>query len=483
MIVFVVTLTIVILSSQGKTVDIEDKKIVSTGIIKINIKPNVQFKAYIDDQLTVVKDSKIDWIKPGKITLRVIAEGYKEWLKELDIKAGNIHDVFVQLIPISLNLTQVTNTNIGVSSFTNEVSEFIYIINDKENQTYNGVWKIKLSRGGIFDFVSSELELIYSINSDEHAIFFDKNLNVNLSKDNRYLLLSSYDSKQVEILDLSSKNTFRISPSLKIPSYPDKIQFFKYGKTVIIQIKDSLYEYDFINDLLYVISTDISNIFYHTSDNEVYLVVKDEDKSAIYIYKDFKIHTLKTINDKLHKLLNESFKEESFINSVIVSNNIYIFNDNQNNYYWTDISNETFFNLGNINPQYISNDLRLIIYKNLINNNDKHSWNTIKFISRQGGKSNEIKQTSFIVDSNVQKIQTSFSNDVLFFTDETNDGKSRLWKIDYDGQNKQLLYSEVGKKIIDFGINNVDTLYLVLDDENNNIGRNLYKISLSENRR
>jgi hypothetical protein len=111
----------------------------------------------------------------------------------------------------------------------------------------------------------------------------------------------------------------------------------------------------------------------------------------------------------------------------------------------------------------------LIVTKNI---GEKEAIYTISIKSRQGGRSNKIEEYKIDLPNIDQKVKLSANNSIIFFVTENADG-DQLWKVDFDGQNKQLLYSSLHQNIYNYAISeNNEEIYLVLEDLKIDVDKN-----------
>lgn len=107
---FLLTLIVLILYARGYRLDVQNTQITPRGIMAVTSSPK-SAKIIVDGVLKGVTDSTI-YLPPGTFVVRVVKDGYLPWSKTVKVQGEIVQSVDATLYPVNASLTPLTN--IGV---------------------------------------------------------------------------------------------------------------------------------------------------------------------------------------------------------------------------------------------------------------------------------------------------------------------------------------------------------------------------------
>ncbi len=174
----------ILLYAQGKTFD-GSTGFTETGIVRINSNPK-DVEVYVNGEKRPMVESKIDNLKPGKVNFTLRKDGYYDWSKEILVEAGILKDLFAQMIPTTIELSEVTNDEI-TQILPSNLSDYIYYIS-LENGT-SELKKIKIRRD-FLDFAEPSAVRIKALSNIELEVLTMSEI-LKVSPNNSLLLFSN----------------------------------------------------------------------------------------------------------------------------------------------------------------------------------------------------------------------------------------------------------------------------------------------------
>lgn len=140
-VIFLVLSPLILLYVTGRTLPFFDPAPTNTGIIDVQSIPN-NATVYLDDEEVGSTPATVRFVKQGQHNVRVTAEGYRDWHKQLFIQsgevtyAGSINDA-IRLLPDSQpqEISGEVNAMIGSGNriiFIKQLEAYIYDTNSKK---------------------------------------------------------------------------------------------------------------------------------------------------------------------------------------------------------------------------------------------------------------------------------------------------------------------------------------------------------------
>ncbi|RMD77606.1 hypothetical protein D6810_00525 [Candidatus Dojkabacteria bacterium] len=472
LIFFVVILTLAILSSQGNTINSEGN-VVSTSVLRLNVVPKVDIKAYLNDQEVKVNFDKIEWVNPGLIELKVHSRGFKEWKKTIDVKPGSVVDIFVQLLPLNVNVVKITDSDVFRAQISESGEDLYFLVNSSKDERDKALWRLRLNRS-LLNFAASEPTKLEIDKDVIGRLLGADDLQMILSDDKQAVLFISMKHNFCFVIDVNTSKVIEISPTFRFPEL-QFVEFLRGSTSLLIQSKDALIEYELKTSRSYLVTNSISNYDFSKSGEEVFLLSKDNNNSQIFVYKYGLVNELRQFSLDLYNLITSSITNQlSRIKKIESYGNVYLFYLDDERVFWVDMSNGSVEQLEFKSIRYISKDLRYLIGKN-----SQGVQKAVSIESRQGGKINKFTENEIDLEEGIKILKSSKNNKVLFFA-LNNEGADQLWKIDSDGQNRQILYNDATETIVDFWIEASNQQVYVLLKNKDSKTSNVYKISLTQ---
>lgn len=270
---FAVFTVFVLLYAQGKTFD-RSSGIVQTGIIRVNSNPK-DVSVYINEEERFLVESKVDGLQPGKVSITLRKDGYYDWSKEVLVESGVLKDIFVQMIPKTIELSDVSTDDINLFIPSN-ISDFIYYISTDTDTGEHLLKKIKVRRDFI-DFSNSTPTTIKVLDAEEYGLLSTSEILL-VSNDNVKLLFANNPLNTTGVIDLVSGLVENISSDL--PTKINKeITWFRNSSSLLVTSESNLtYEYVLDSGLSMIVSNDPVSI--HKAGH--YVVFKNVDKVSLY---------------------------------------------------------------------------------------------------------------------------------------------------------------------------------------------------------
>jgi hypothetical protein len=263
----------ILLYAQGKTFD-GSTGIVQTGIIRVNSNPK-DVSVYINEEERFLVESKIDALQPGKVSLTLRKDGYYDWTKEVLVEAGVLKDIFVQMIPKTIELSDVSTDDIKLFIPSN-INEYIYYVSTDTLTDESVLKKIKVRRD-FLDFSNATPTTIKVLEPSEYELLSTSEI-LDVSNDNTKLLFANNPLNTTGVIDLGNGIVENISSDL--PTKVNKeLSWFRNSNSILVTSESNLtYEYVLRTDLSLIVSNEPVSI--HKAGH--YVVFKDSEKVSLY---------------------------------------------------------------------------------------------------------------------------------------------------------------------------------------------------------
>jgi len=180
---------------MGYRLDIENKKIIETGVISIDIKPK-EAEVYLNDiKITKKIPIRLTNRTPGTYNLKISLPGYKTWEKNIDVKSKQTTYIKnINLLKDSLP-TAIDNTKNNIDSFLPSTDGRFILLSSTKNKTTN----IEL-----FDSQSEEFSPLFKL--PENTKY-----QLEWSPFNNYILFTKFEKNIASISILNADNTDTIT--------------------------------------------------------------------------------------------------------------------------------------------------------------------------------------------------------------------------------------------------------------------------------
>jgi len=147
-IIAVMVTTAIFFYAKGYRINFNQKTISGTGIIQISSLPKGA-AVYIDEASTPkdATDVSLTNLAPGKYKLRLSKNGFIDWTKEVEVRAGLVTQVEALLFPSAPNLRAVTFSGVTKATVSPNSELLVYSVNQKDKE---GLWVLDLSDRPLF---------------------------------------------------------------------------------------------------------------------------------------------------------------------------------------------------------------------------------------------------------------------------------------------------------------------------------------------
>jgi hypothetical protein len=222
-----------------------------TGTLRLNINPDANIQVFLNEQQKQVSNNKtIESIVPGEYTLRIQKEGFNSWQQQVEVKAGLVTDISVQLFPGKLPPEQVTTAGIQKFSMGNSRRYVYYTVLETGIGSNIGIWQQNLQPSNI-PLVQERPTKITNITNDI----------ANFIKQNQYELLPSPSDSRlilkvptgIYLLDANRYNEPSATNTLSFGFNMETLEWLT-DTNLLIRTGELLLDYDVEKKLTTVIS-------------------------------------------------------------------------------------------------------------------------------------------------------------------------------------------------------------------------------------
>lgn len=195
---FVVT-TVVFFYAKGYRINFNQKTIAGTGIIQITSTPKgAAVFVNGEEEPREASDVSLTNLNPGKYTVTLKKNGFIDWKKEVEVKAGWVTTVEALLFPSAPNLKAITFTGIKNPKLSPDNQKLVYAVSAEGKQ---GLWILDLSDRPLF--FSKEPKQI----AKDSPIQTFSNSNFDWTPDSKQILVTLPVSGQEQNYLLDAENT------------------------------------------------------------------------------------------------------------------------------------------------------------------------------------------------------------------------------------------------------------------------------------
>ncbi len=149
-VVFLALLVTFIAYSRGYRFSLSDRGIVPTGIISVSSSPRPA-KIYVNGTFRGATDTNLT-LPPGEYTVEVKREGYTSYKRTLRLKGEIVETVDAILFPVNPSLTPLTNLGIVKAVPVDSTDRLILFIENADAPEKDGVYLFEVGRGPISIF-------------------------------------------------------------------------------------------------------------------------------------------------------------------------------------------------------------------------------------------------------------------------------------------------------------------------------------------
>ncbi|HEC64839.1 MAG TPA: PEGA domain-containing protein [bacterium] len=215
--------------------------LVRTGIIRIEAKPE-DVTVFVNGQKTNLQDKQILGLEEGDYRVTIAKEGYSSWERTVRARVGVVVEVYAQLFPTSLNLSEITQTNIDRAFFSDNGEFAVYTVTDSDVGNNLGLWRIRLLKPTIAIGENNPVRL--SDINDVLAEVTEANYEIDFSPENKFIKIHNSDTNEYYIINAELYNEPEESLNDELGYSPDRVDWFRNSSSLIISKGDAIFEYD-----------------------------------------------------------------------------------------------------------------------------------------------------------------------------------------------------------------------------------------------
>lgn len=262
---FFVISPLLILYSSGFRYDYKNGIVHEVGVISIDILPTSAIVYLNDEKLSGTIPIRLKNVIPGKYKIRLTADGFYDWEKEVDVE--NKQTVYVK----EIKLIKKSNP--------------VKIVDGKINKLYLSADNNYL----IFEKTNTSKEYwIRNISTDTDKLLIkvsnEKEYLVNWHKENSFAYISSLDNSEIYILDASNSSKYWALPSTEDDRVL-KIQWNDSGNNLLFSKKDGIFTVDPITRQISLISNNLYSDWF-VYGGKLWTIQKNIKTNQIDITKD-----------------------------------------------------------------------------------------------------------------------------------------------------------------------------------------------------
>ncbi|MCS7093196.1 MAG: PEGA domain-containing protein [Patescibacteria group bacterium] len=179
-VIFIGVLAIVILYARGYRFNLDDRSLVSTGIITLSSFPK-NAKIYLNGEFKGLTDMNLN-LTPGRYLVELNKDGYTNWSKEVILKGELVVNIEATLFPLNPSLSPLTNLGIIRALPLDDNNRIMIFAN-------SGVYLFELPKNVLAFF--SPLKIIARAEAFPERINWEK-VDVHISPDLKQVLVGDY---------------------------------------------------------------------------------------------------------------------------------------------------------------------------------------------------------------------------------------------------------------------------------------------------
>ncbi len=293
-----VAIAIAVLFLRGVRFDL-DQGIVETGVIRINSVPE-DVNVFVNGEKYERNGKLVQSVPLGRTTLTLQKEGFTTWEKVVQLDNKEVKDIYAQLFPIELQLTQEIKLPIDSVIYSPDETMAFFVVLDNELPANSGLWKYRLSSTVLNLGSKPEPEKFASLPKELSNQLLLPDFTVKVALDNSTLMFLIPSSKSVLVYNTNGLNDVT-DFSAQLGYWPENIDWYKDNETVLINHNGVLFTYNIKNRKQNLLS--VGGVLpgsYCLSKDTVYFI--DPATKTLASYKD---ETVKIVSASLYS--NQDF--------------------------------------------------------------------------------------------------------------------------------------------------------------------------------
>lgn len=205
---FLITLVIIIAYARGYRLDIKEKTVVPTGILAISSNPKAA-KVFIDNKLKGVTDINLT-LPPGSYYVEIKKDGYSTWSKKIILKGEIVMALDPLLFPTNASLSPLTNLGI-VNVITVNQSNKTLLFSQTGDKEKDGIYLFDPDKKPL-SLMQAAKPILLSKNLPEKDVDL-KHISAYFSPDLTEAIISFKNTSYLLSLDQENKQLFDITNS------------------------------------------------------------------------------------------------------------------------------------------------------------------------------------------------------------------------------------------------------------------------------
>ncbi len=469
LIIFLFGAIISFIYAQGNIIDFSSKELLNSGSIQI-ITDSDNYQAYLNGELKELKDNRIENLKPGEYFLQIKKEGFTEWSNNIEINAGLVSKVSVQLFSTNIKTEKLFENSIEY--FIGSIDgNFLYYAINGSNISQNGLWKKSLS-SSIFSLINTqEVKIVENAESTLEERLSINNYQLYPSLDNNRLLIHSIKDNSWFLLNSeqlnTSENVIEIGKDINIT----KAGWMTGSQRLLIEIDSKvLVEYELASGKYNLIkySTKPEDLYYYQNEDNILVL----DSNNILNYYQNSVLTPLATNTEKNTLLSQVLADK-----VYFYDGIQIILSLNNEYKYYNLSKNYQIDLPEINKIYsVSPDGAKIIFQDNKDNifvyqiKESKLRNTFETKKYPTNLPKDISEIKWSIDSTFFIYTSATNKGTISVSSEFGNNLIQLIKIDTEVDPKSLTITADKKRILFTSIQNESkrlTVYSISLEESN----------------
>lgn len=437
--------------------------ITQTGTIRLDVSPTQGFSVFLNEQKqNLTSNSTVENITPGEYTVRIVRTGYAEWQQPVEVQAGLVTTVSAKLFPESLQLDQITKSNISEVFFSASRRYAFYIVTDSPLGSNVGIWRQSLVPSGI-PLIEERAVKITNITPAIASAIAAQNLRLLPTEDGSKILLIL--GAAIHLLDAGSYNEPSASNLINLSYQVDSIAWLNQASNLVIRSGNLLADYNIADVRTTVIS--------YTNDTTPVFAVRS---NSVYYYAQNQLWKYSGGTSRLIDLENISLPAgTSEIITPEANENILILKAS-NSYHYLYLSASYIKDLGAVEILTVSPNGQLLITKD-----PTGALASIELDISLVQNSAEVKTKATTLPTTLDASTITWDTGSRFFIFKQTSISDSLFSADRYGENiTTLLTSEniLTGKNYNITPNGENVIILLSDNNEGSTRQNLYQLSL-----
>lgn len=460
-IIFWIIAILAVIIARGNAIN--EDGVQATGTIRLQVQPSNNITAYLDEQQkSLTNEQTIEGIIPGKYTLKITKTDYQTWQQKVEVNAGLVTDVSVQLFPAEIPLEQITQTNIKQTFYSNNGRYVYYSVVNSPLGSQVGIWRQTLERG-LLPIIEEQPLKITNLTKEIQKPAQQGELKIVPSPDASRLLIKT--PEQYFILDAGRYNEPSEQNLLDLELPVEKVSWLEDSNNLLLQTENLHAEYHLDNGAITLINY---GNYPQAFLNNTLVTVKHQD---LYRYQNRLQEKIQLENIELPKNISEIYGAKKRQDNLIIKND--------GGLHFLNLQESLLTKIGDYRVISVSPNATHLIVKE----QDEIKGVDINISLLRNNVDITIYDTEI---KNVDKDSIVWENAGNFFLFQKHQEENKLFTADHTGNNVNEILNNKSLTNLNYGISaDSSEIIVALQDTQNNLQKmeqkriNLYKLSLN----